>query len=66
MESTPVTGELGPLQQIAVVGPDFGPEMFTYICSVCNQKFPNTGLYFYGVSSTKCIWCVKFPKGKKR
>jgi hypothetical protein len=56
---------LGPAQTIAVEGPDCGPEMFTYVCTGCNQKFPDTGLYFYGVSSTRCIWCTKFPKGKK-
>jgi hypothetical protein len=62
----PCTHTLGPLQQIAVDGPSYGPEMFTYICVGCKQKFPDTGLYFNGVSSTKCIWCAKFPKVKSR
>lgn len=66
IEAKPITGELGPAQQIAANGPDTGPEMFTYICSGCQKKFPDIGLYFYGVSSTKCIWCTKFPKGKPR
>jgi len=57
---------LGPLQQQALDGPDSGPEMTTYVCKGCNQKFPDTGLYFYGVSSTRCIWCAKFPKVKSR
>lgn len=36
-------------------------EMTTFVCSACKLKFMNTGLYFYGVSSTKCMWCKKFP-----
>lgn len=64
VEARPVTGDLGPGQQAAVDGPDTGPEMTTYICKGCNNKFPDTGLYFYGVGSTRCIWCTKFPKVK--
>ena len=64
VEAKPVTGDLGPKQQIAADGPEAEPEMLTYMCAGCKGKFPDTGLYFYGVSSTKCIWCTKFPKGK--
>lgn len=60
----PCSEQLGHLQQAAVNGPDTGPEMTNYICKGCNTQFPDTGLYFYGISSTKCIWCAKFPKGK--
>ena len=66
IEAKPITGDLGPKQQAAVDGPDSGPEMLTFICSGCNKKYPDTGLYFYGVSSTRCIWCAKFPKVKSR
>ena len=64
MQPRPCTGELGPLQQAAVDGP-YGPPMQTYICSGCQRQFPDTGLYFYGVSSKKCIWCAKFPQTAK-
>ena len=60
-----VTGELGPRQQQFVDGPN-GPPMTTYICSGCSQKFPDTGSYFYGRPSQRCIWCTKFPKGVKK
>lgn len=63
LDAHPVAGELGPLQQKAVDGPN-GPEMFTYVCSSCSRQYPDTGLYFYGVKSTRCLWCAKFPKGK--
>ena len=66
IEAKPISGELEPKQKIAADGPDSGPEMLTFICAGCNQKFPDTGLYFYDVSSTKCIWCTKFPKVKSR
>lgn len=66
IETRPVTGELGPKQQEAVAGPadQIGPEMSTYVCSSCNQQYPDIGLYFYDVGSVKCIWCTKFPKAK--
>lgn len=66
MTAQPVAGELGPRQLEAINGPvdNIGPEMLTYVCVGCNQKFADTGLYFYGTSSTKCIWCSKFPKTK--
>lgn len=66
IEARPVTGELGSMQKFFADGPVTGPEMTTYICKGCNNKFPDTGLYFYGVSSTKCIWCTKFPKAKTK
>jgi hypothetical protein len=47
-----------------VVVEDFGPEMKTFICSSCNHRFPDTGLYFYEIVSNRCLWCTKFPKAK--
>ena len=66
MDARPVTGELAPRQRAAVTGPidQNEVEMLTYKCSGCGGQFPNTGLYFYGTSSTRCIWCAKFPKAK--
>lgn len=66
MEPQPVAGELSIKQTLAVTGPvdQFGPDMLTYNCSGCGVKFADVGLYFYGISSTKCIWCAKFPKAK--
>lgn len=40
------------------------PEMLTYECRGCGGSFADVGLYFYGTSSTRCIWCSKFPKAK--
>jgi hypothetical protein len=66
MDPQPVEGELGPKQQEAIDGPvdQFGPEMLTYECKGCGGRFADLGLYFRGVSSTKCTWCSKFPKAK--
>lgn len=66
MQPQVITGDLGPKQKEAVEGPidHCGPEMLTYICSDCKKQYPNIGLYFYGASSTRCIWCTKFPKAK--
>lgn len=66
MEPQPVTVELGPKQLEAVNGPvdQNDVEMLTYECKGCGGKFADVGLYFRGVSSTKCIWCSKFPKAK--
>lgn len=66
MEPQPVTGELGPRQEQALNGPvdQNEPEMLTYECKGCGGRFADLGLYFYGISSTKCIWCSKFPKAK--
>jgi hypothetical protein len=36
-------------------------EMKVFTCKACKQKFPDTGLYFYGNKSEKCMWCKKFP-----
>lgn len=57
---------LGPAQQRALDGPDSDVAMTTYVCAGCDTQFPDTGLYFYGVGSVKCIWCAKFPKGKQK
>jgi len=63
METQPVTGELGPKQIEAAEGP-VDEEMLTYKCSGCDGRFFDVGHYFYGVNSTRCIWCSKFPKAK--
>ena len=36
-------------------------EMKIFTCKACKLKFPDTGLYFYGNKSEKCMWCKKFP-----
>lgn len=66
MEPQPLTVELGPKQLEAVNGPvdQNDVEMLTYECKGCGGKFADVGLYFSGISSTKCIWCSKFPKAK--
>ena len=66
MEPQPVASELGPKQLEAVNGPvdQNEPEMLTYEGKGCDGRFADLGLYFYGVGSTKCIWCSKFPKAK--
>jgi len=66
MQPQPVTGELEQKQQQAVDGPvdQNEPEMLIFECKGCSQRFPDTGHYFYGVSSVRCIWCSKFPKDK--
>lgn len=66
MDARPIAGELELKQQEAVNGP-VDPnevEMLTYKCSGCGGQFPDMGHYFYGVSSTRCTWCAKFPKAK--
>jgi len=57
----PVTSELGPLQTIAADGPD-GPDMQQFVCSVCDQRHYDVNHYFYGVESTRCMWCLKYNK----
>lgn len=57
----PVSYTLLPKQQEAVNGP-YGPEMLTFICGACNNKFYDMKHYFYGVASTTCLWCTKFPE----
>lgn len=64
-KAKPITGELGIRQQQFVDGP-WGPPMLTYVCAGCGKKFPDTGSYFYDRPSTRCIWCAKFPKDKKK
>lgn len=66
MNPQPGTDKLGPKQLEAVNGPvdQNDPDMLTFECVLCKKKFPDTGLYFYGVSSTRCTWCSKFPKEK--
>ena len=66
MEPQAITNSLGPKQQEAATGPidQIEPEMLTYECKSCSGRFVDLGLYFYGVNSTKCIWCSKFPKAK--
>ena len=64
LEAAPVTGELGPKQQEALAGPD-GPPIEQFVCSVCNTKHYDMKHYFYGVASTKCLWCEKYGKVAK-
>ena len=42
------------------------PELTKFTCSVCEKTYFDTGLYFYGTKSTRCLWCTKFPPSKKR
>ena len=37
-------------------------EMTTFTCKSCKKIFPDTGSYFFGKKSVKCLWCSKFPK----
>lgn len=43
---------------------DYGPDMKQFVCTVCDNKFFDTNHYFYGVTSTKCMWCNKYGKTK--
>lgn len=45
---------------------DDEPELTKFTCTVCEKNYFDTGLYFYGVKSTRCLWCNKFPPTKKR
>lgn len=42
------------------------PELEKFTCVVCEKTYFDTGLYFYGTKSTRCLWCTKFPPVKKR
>lgn len=61
MQPQPVTSELGPQQTVASDGPD-GPDMKQFVCSVCDQRHYDVYHYFYGIDSTKCMWCLKYNK----
>ena len=63
-EARPVTGELGPAQQAAVDGPD-GPPMRQFVCAACNNRYFDMKHYFYGVESTRCLWCEKYKRVAK-
>ncbi len=65
MQARPSTGEPGTKQQQAIDGP-YGPPMQKFVCQGCARTLFDTGLYFYGVCSTRCIWCSKFPKSNGR
>lgn len=65
MQPQPVTDELGPQQTAAIVGPD-GPTIEQFVCSVCDQKHYDINHYFYGVDSTRCMWCTKYNKQKPK
>ena len=41
------------------------PELTKFTCTSCQKTYFDTGLYFYGVKSTRCLWCTKFPPVKK-
>lgn len=40
---------------------DYGPDMLSFICSNCKTKYFDTGHYFTGIKSKKCLWCTKYP-----
>jgi hypothetical protein len=61
MDACPVTGELDVKQQAAASGPD-GPDMKQFVCTVCDQRHYDVNHYFYGVDSTRCMWCSKYNK----
>lgn len=61
MEARPVSDALGEKQQLFADGPS---DMSYFICKSCKNKFLDCTLYFYGVKSTNCLWCAKFP-GRK-
>ena len=63
MDACPVTGELTVKQQEAVTGPD-GPPMQQFVCAVCDNKHFDVKHYFYGIASTRCMWCEKYSKKK--
>lgn len=66
MEPQAVTCQLEPKQQEAATGPvdQYGPEMLTFECKGCGNRFADVGSYFYDTPSTHCTWCRKFPKVK--
>jgi hypothetical protein len=61
MDARPVAGDLDPKQQEAVNGPN-GPDMKQFVCTVCDQRHYDVNHYFYGVDSTRCMWCSKYNK----
>jgi hypothetical protein len=62
IEAKPISEPLGPKQEEALLGP---VDMVYFVCSGCNRKYLDTGLYFFNKQSVKCLWCTKFPKIKK-
>ncbi len=65
LEAHPVTGELGPAQKAALDGPD-GPPIRQFVCTACERKFFDMPHYFYGVESTRCLWCNKYGRVAKK
>lgn len=65
MKAKAITGVLGVRQQQMLDGP-MGPPMQKFVCQGCSRTYFDTGLYFYGTESTKCLWCKKFPQPKER
>lgn len=61
MQPQAVTDELGPQQIAATNGPN-GPDMKQFVCAVCDQRHYDVSHYFYGVDSTRCMWCLKYNK----
>ncbi len=66
MQGRAIAANLEPGQTLAAAEPDSEVSMLTYVCAGCNNRFADTGTYFYGIASTRCIWCRKFPKGKTK
>lgn len=45
---------------------DYGPPLKHFICETCKSKRFDMNLYFYGIESKKCLWCIKYPKTKTK
>ena len=41
------------------------PEMKKFTCQGCGFQGFDVQEYFSGRPSTRCLWCVKYPKPKK-
>ena len=40
-------------------------DMKKFTCVSCGAEKFDMNLYFYDKPSTKCLWCLKFPKKEK-
>jgi hypothetical protein len=65
--STKPTKSLSRKRQIAQLqAEDQESDLEKFTCASCERTYFDTGLFFYGVKSTRCLWCTKFPPTKKR